>query len=184
MRMGPSVVLGALLLAAMPARAERLPWYRGFYTRLGVRDSYGVQEPFNTWAALAFGLGYRLERDGWGLDGSILNLQYDPEEGLHTAARAIGYAELTRWTRAEAWIGAGLSYGWIKGTVDQAIAKRRGRGAQAELVAGVELPRALRVRAFVQGTLTAPMYNLYDLYLSRDSTVYVFALELAFGIRL
>lgn len=165
------------------AHAEQLPWYRGFYTRVGLRDVFGVQEPLHAWAALAFGFGYRFDRRCWGLDASALNVGYDPEEGMHTAGRVIGYASLERWTRSPVWIGAGLSYGWIKGTVDQAIPKRRGQGWQTETVVGFELPRALRVRLFAQGTLTAPLYVMRDGYRSRDSVLYTYALEAALGVR-
>ena len=92
-------------------------------------------------------------------------------------------SDLERWTRADTWIGAGLSYGWIKGTVDQPIAKRKGDGFQAELIAGGELPREMRVRLFVQTTLTLPLYNLYDNYHSFDSYLYVYAFEVALGVR-
>ncbi|HUS32227.1 MAG TPA: hypothetical protein VMZ53_27190 [Kofleriaceae bacterium] len=177
------VVVLALVLATSTARAERLRWYRGFYTRIGVRDSYGMQEPFHAWAAFAFGIGYRYDRERWGIDASALNLQYDKEEGLHTAVRIVPYASLTRWTKAETWAGAGLSIGWLKGTVDQAIPKRKGDGLQAELIAGGELPREMRVRLFVQSTLTLPLYQLYDTNHSRDSTVYVYAFEIALGVR-
>lgn len=173
-----------LLALGGDAFAERVPWYRGFYTRVGVRDSYGVEEPFHAWAAFAFGFGYRFTRDAWGIDGSVLDVQFDPEEGLHTAARVVGYVNLGRWTRLDAWIGGGLSYGWLKGTVDQAIPKRRGEGVQGELVAGLELPREMRVRLFAQFTATLPFYNLYDTtYHARDSVLYVYALEAALGVR-
>jgi hypothetical protein len=172
-----------LVLATSTAHAERLPWYRGFYTRIGVRDSYGMQETFHAWAAFAFGVGYRFNRERWGVDASALNFQYDKEEGLHTAGRIVPYLNLERWTRADTWVGAGLSYGWLKGTVDQPIPKRRGEGLQAELIAGGELPREMRVRLFVQSTLTMPIYNLYDIYHSFDSTVYVYSFEIALGVR-
>jgi len=180
--------LFVLVLAAVapvaPAHAEpALRWYRGFYTRVGIRDTYGVQEPFHAWAAAAFGVGYRFNRDCWGIDLSVLNLQYDPEEGMHTAVRLVPYAGLRRWTRIDLWIGAGVSYGWVKGTVDQAIAKRRGDGMQAEGILGIELPRTLYVRTFVQATVTVPLYHLRDLYLSRDSTLDVVAVEGSFGLR-
>ena len=86
-------------------------------------------------------------------------------------------------TAYDIWLGTGLSYGWVKGTVDEAIAKRRGEGWQAELVGGIELPRELRVRLFVQGTLTFPLYSLRDMYRSRDSVLYVYAAEASLGIR-
>ena len=71
-----------------------------------------------------------------------------------------------------------------EGTVDQAIAKRRGVGAQGELIAGVELPRELRVRLFAQLTATLPFYELYDTtYHARDSATYVYAFEAALGVR-
>ena len=168
---------------ATPARAERVPWYRGFYTRIGIRDSIGAQEPFHAWAAFAFGIGYRYSHGVWGIDASALNLQFDPEEGLHTAGRIVALVNFERWTHADLWLGAGLSYGWVKGTVDQAIAKRRGEGWQSEIIAGGELPRALVARLFVQGTLTLPLYNTYDIYKSRDSELYVYAVELALGVR-
>jgi hypothetical protein len=172
-----------VLALASVASAETLPWYRGFYTRVGVRDSFGVQEPIHAWAAFAFGIGYRYDNGCWGLDASAFNYQYDPEEGLHTAGRLLAFQSLQHWTRADIWVGAGLSFGWLKGTVDQAIAKRRGEGFQTEAVIGVELPRALRVRLFVQGTLTAPLYYLRDIYRSRDSDLYVYAFEAALGVR-
>jgi hypothetical protein len=112
-----------------------------------------------------------------------LNLQFDPEEGLHTIARLVPYVSFERWTRADLWFGAGVSYGWVKGTVDQAIAKRKGQGVQLEAIAGVELPRTLRIRPFVQGTFTMPLYELRDPYRSRDSIMSVIAIELALGIR-
>jgi hypothetical protein len=177
------VVALVLILATSSARGERLPWYRGFYTRVGVRDSFGAQETFHAWAAFAFGIGYRHDREQWGIDASALNLQYDKEEGLHTAVRVVPYLKLDRWTRADTWIGAGLSYGWLKGTVDEPIPKRRGQGFQAEVIAGGELPREMRARLFVQTTLTLPLYNLYDNYHSFDSTVYVYAFEVALGVR-
>jgi hypothetical protein len=173
-----------LLLGAAAARAETVPWYRGFYTRIGVRDSYGIQEPFHAWAAFSFGVGFRFTRAQWGIDGSVLNVQYDPEEGMHTAVRVLPYLNLERWVCVDAWIGAGLSYGSVQGTVDEAIAKRRGNGLQGELIGGVELPRALRARLFVQGALTLPLYNLRDpVYMARDSALYVYALEAALGVR-
>jgi len=171
-----------VLCASAPARAEiARPWYRGFYAGVGVRDSFSPEEPFHAWAALSYRLGYRFARPAWGLDGSILNFQADFEEGLHTVARLVPYATFTRWTRLETWLGAGLSYGWIQGTVDRAIAKRRGEGLQAELVGGVELP--IKLRCFLQGTVTFPFYDTYNLYRSKDSDVYVYALELAIGVR-
>lgn len=167
-----------LLLLTGTAHAD-LPWYRGFYTRVGVRDSFGVQDSFHAWAAFSFGLGYRYERAWWGVDGSVLNMQYDPEEGLHTPVRIVPYV-----TWRNLWAGAGLSYGWIKGTVYEPLPKRRGYGVQSELVVGIEAPRALLVRLFVQGTLTAPLYHLYEpQYHSHDSSLYVYALEGAVGIR-
>lgn len=173
-----------LLISTSTAWAEPIePWYRGFYARVGVRDTYGVQEPFHAWAALAVGVGYRFNRDCWGIDASVLNLQYDPEEGMHTAARIVPYVGFRRWTVIDLWTGAGLSYGWVKGTVDQAIAKRKGDGFQAEWILGVELPRTVYVRTFVQFTLTVPLYHLRDLYRSRDSTVDVVAAEGSFGVR-
>jgi hypothetical protein len=179
-------VLAALvvLACASDAAAERMPWYRGFYTRVGVRDSYGVEEPFHAWAAFAFGLGYRFDRQTWGIDGSVLNIQFDPEEGLHTAVRVVPYVTFTRWTRVETWLGAGLSYGWVKGTVDEAIAKRRGQGWQCDAILGAELPREIRVRMFVQLAATLPFYTLYDTtYMARDSALHVYALEMALGVR-
>jgi hypothetical protein len=181
--MRSGLVLLALFALAGTARGERMPWYRGFYTRVGIRDSFGVQEPFHAWAALAFGLGYRFDRGVWGLDGSVLNLQSDPEEGMHTLARIAPYVSLAQWTRIDVWLGTGLSYGWVKGTVDEAIAKRHGEGWQAELVGGIDLPRELRVRLFVQGTLTFPLYSLRDMYQSRDSVLYVYAAEASLGVR-
>jgi hypothetical protein len=178
-----AVVAAALALCTSAASAEPLPWYRGVYTRIGWRDSIGIQERFHAWAAFAFGLGYRLERGWWGVDVSVLNLQHDLEEGLHTLGRVVPYLSFERWTRADLWLGAGLSYGWVKGTVDQAIAKRKGEGIQLEVIAGGELPRALRARLFVQGTLTVPLYELRDPYLSRDSVLDVIALEVALGVR-
>lgn len=173
-----------VLLASGDARAERVRWYRGFYTRIGVRDSYGVEEPFHAWAAFSFGLGYRYTRERWGIDGSVLNVQYDPEEGMHTAVRVLPYFNLRPWICPDIWVGAGISYGWIKGTVDEAIAKRRGQGWQGELVVGGELPRQLRARLFVQVTATLPFYRLYDTtYMARDSALYVYALEAALGVR-
>lgn len=177
------MILACLLLASSAHAEEPHAWYRGFYTRVGVRDTYGVQEPFHAWAGAAFGLGYRFDRERWGIDGSVLNIQYDPEEGMHTAARIVAYADFQRWLRADIWFGGGLSYGWVKGTVDQAIAKRRGQGVQSETILGVELPRALRVRMFMQFTLTIPLYELRDIYMSRDSTLDVVAIEGAVGVR-
>jgi hypothetical protein len=175
--------LALVLALARSTSAETLPWYRGFYTRIGLRDSFGVQEPFHAWAAFAFGVGYRYDNGCWGLDASALNVQYDTEEGMHTAGRLVAFQSLKYWTRADIWVGAGLSYGWVKGTVDQAIAKRRGEGVQTEAVVGVELPRSLRVRLFAQATLTAPLYYTRDIYRSRDSTLYVSAFETALGVR-
>jgi hypothetical protein len=179
------LLLVALLIAsATPAAAEpAMPWYRGFYTRVGARDSYGVQEPFHAWAAASFGLGYRFNRACWGVDVSVANLQFDPEEGMHTLARVVPYQGLQQWTAIDMWIGAGLSYGWVKGTVDQTIPKRRGEGFQAEAIVGIEMPRTIRVRTFVQFTLTVPLYHLRDNYRSRDSTLEVVALEGAYGVR-
>ncbi len=178
-----ALVAITLVALAGTARGEQLPWYRGFYTRVGVRNSWGVQEPFHNWAAFAFGLGYRFDRGVWGIDGSVLDIQWDPEEGMHTIARVVPYVSLAQWTRIDIWLGSGLSYGWLKGTVDQAIPKRRGEGFQAEAIAGVELPRELRVRLFAQGTLTFPLYQVRDLQLSLDSALYVFAGEVALGVR-
>ena len=178
------LALVVVATATAPAAAEPvLPWYRGFYTRLGVRDTYGVQEPFHAWAALAFGAGYRFNRDCWGLDLSVLNLQFDPEEGMHTLARLVAYQGLRHWTVLDLWVGGGLSFGWVKGTVDQAIPKRRGEGVQAEAVLGVEMPRTIGVRTFVQATLTVPLYHLRDNYRSRDSTLDVVGVEGSFGLR-
>lgn len=166
------------------AQAERVPWYRGFYTRVGVRDSYAAEERFHAWAAFAFGFGHRYTREAWGIDASVLNFQFDPEEGLHTVVRAIGYVNLGRWTRIDSWLGGGVSYGWLKGTVDQPIPKRRGEGMQGELAFGIELPREMRVRLFTQLTATLPFYYLYDTtYHARDSALYVYALEVALGVR-
>lgn len=178
------VTTSVLVLAVGDAHAERVCWYRGFYTRLGVRDSIGVEEPFHAWAAPSFGIGYRYTRQLWGIDGSVLNFQYDPEEGMHTLARVVPYLNFERWTRADLWIGAGLSYGWVKGTVDEAIAKRRGEGWQGELIVGGEMPRQIRVRMFAQFTATLPLYYLRDTtYMARDSALYVYALEGALGVR-
>jgi hypothetical protein len=174
------VVLGT---ASGAAAEPRMPWYRGFYNRFGIRDTYGVQEPFHAWAAVAFGLGYRFDRDVWGIDTSVLDVQYDPEEGMHTAVRIVPYIGFHRWTCVDFWAGAGLSFGWVKGTVDQAIPKRRGDGFQAEAQLGLELPRTLYVRTFVQLTLTVPLYHLRDNYRSLDSTLDVYALEASVGIR-
>lgn len=173
------VALGTSSVHAEPPMA----WYRGFYTRFGIRDTYGVQEPFHAWAAVAFGLGYRVDRDVWGVDISVLDVQYDPEEGMHTAARVVPYVGFHRWTCIDFWAGAGLSFGWVKGTVDQAIPKRKGNGFQTEAMLGIELPRTLYVRTFVQLNVTVPLYHLRDIYRSRDSTVDVYALEAAFGVR-
>jgi hypothetical protein len=181
--MSRALAVAIVLALAADASAERMPWYRGFYTRVGIRDAFGAQEPFHAWAAFAFGIGYRYTRGLWGIDASVLNVQFDPEEGLHTAARIVPYVNVERWIAADAWLGAGISVGWLKGTVDQAIAKRRGEGLQGEVIAGVELPRQLRVRLFVQATLTLPFYNLYDIYKSRDSELYVYAFEGALGVR-
>lgn len=168
----------ALLLLTSTAHAD-LPWYRGFYTRVGVRDQYGVEESFHAWAAFSFGLGYRYERSWWGIDGSVLNMQYDPEEGLHTPVRILPYL-----TTHRLWAGIGLSYGWTKGTVYEPLPKRRGYGMQSELIVGAELPEALLVRMFAQLALTAPLYNLHEpQYDSHDSTLYVYSLEGALGIR-
>jgi hypothetical protein len=172
------------LLASTPAHAEPIkPWYRGFYTRIGVRDSYGVQAVFHAWAAFAFGFGYRYNRDCWGLDFSVANVQFDPEEGMHTAARVVAYQSFRHWLPVDLWAGGGLSYGWVKGTVAEAIAKRKGEGFQAEGQLGLELPRALRVRMFLQFTVTVPLYHLRDIYKSRDSTLDVWAAEAALGVR-
>jgi hypothetical protein len=178
-------VLLVLALLAAPAHAEEVkPWYRGFYTRVGVRDTYGFQEPFHAWAALSFGLGYRFNRDCWGVDLLLANIQFDPEEGMHTLAKITGYQGLRHWTVIDLWVGGGLSYGWVKGTVDQAIPKRRGEGWQAEAVVGIELPRSIKLRTFVQATLTLPIFELRDTtYMARDSTINVWALEAAYGIR-
>lgn len=168
-------VLVIVLLLTATAHAER-PWYRNFYIRAGVRDSYGVQESFHAWAAISFGVGYRYERRWWGIDGSVLNMQFDPEEGLHTPVRVVPYV-----TWHQLWAGAGLSYGWIKGTVYEPLPKRRGYGVQSELMLGGDLPVA---RWFLQSTLTAPIYNLYEpQYRSRDSALYVYAVEVALGTR-
>jgi hypothetical protein len=35
----------------------------------------------------------------------------------------------------------------------------------------------------IQSTLTLPIYNLWDTYHSRDSTIYVYAFEIALGVR-
>jgi hypothetical protein len=183
--MRPRWYVVALVLAlSAPAHAERLPWYRGFYARAGLRDSYGVYERLHAWAAVSYGVGYRFDRELWGIDVSAFNLQYDPEEGMHTIGRIVPYIDLGRWTRAHVWLGAGLSYGWVKGTVDEAIAKRRGEGWQAEGILGVELPRALRIRLFAQLAFTAPLYYLHDtIYDARDSALYAVAAEAALGVR-
>ena len=173
-----------VIALAGTAAAEPLPWYRGFYTRIGVRDSFGVEERFHAWTAFAFGIGYRFSRATWGIDGSVLNVQWDPEEGMHEAVRVLPYVTFTKWTGVETWFGAGLSYGWIKGTVDQAIPKRRGEGLQCDVTLGVELPRRIRVRTFAQLAGTLPFYQLYDTtYMARDSALYVYALEVALGVR-
>ncbi len=178
------IVVLALLLATGAAEAEPTRrWYRGFYARIGVRDTYGVQEPFHAWAAVAFGLGYRFNRDTWGIDSSVANLQFDPEEGMHTLARIVPYVGLRRWTVVDLWVGAGLSFGWTKGTVDQAIAKRKGQGMQAEAILGIDLPPALWVRSFAQLTVTLPLYELRDIYRSRDSTLDVVAVEASLRLR-
>ena len=143
-----------------------------------------AEQPFHAWAAFAFGFGYRYDRHTWGIDGSVLNIQFDPEEGLHTAVRVVPYVTFTRWTHLETWLGAGVSYGWIKGTVDEAIPKRRGQGLQCDAIAGIELPRELWVRMFTQFTVTLPFYELHDtVYMARDSAIYVYALEVSLGVR-
>jgi len=177
------MVCVALAQSSVAYAEPSMPWYRGFYTRVGIRDTYGVQETFHAWAAVAFGVGYKLDRDIWGIDASVLDIQYDPEEGMHTAVRVVPYIGFHRWTCVDFWAGAGLSYGWVKGTVDQAIAKRKGDGFQAEAMLGIELPRTIKVRTFVQANLTVPLYHLRDIYRSRDSTLDVIALEAAFGVR-
>jgi hypothetical protein len=169
-----------LLVAASPAAAAPAhPWWQQFYTRVGIRDVSGI----HAWAGASFGLGYRLERGAWGIDGSVLNLQYDPAEGLHTLARIGPYLDFRHFVPVDLWFGAALSYGWCKGTVDEPIPRRTGRGAQLDFLLGYELPPLLRIRSFLQLALTAPLYRLYDTYRSSDSPVYVVAYEAAVGLR-
>jgi hypothetical protein len=177
-----AAVVVAIATASLPAaRAEAPgPWYRGFYTQVGIRRSFGVQEVFHVWTGVPLGLGHRLDRGDWGVDCLVLNLQLDPGEGQQTAVRLLPYRELGQ----RSWLGAGLSYGWNSGTVDRALSARRGHGLQAELAAGVELPRQLRLRLFVQATLTAPLYELRDVYRSHDSRLYVYSLDASLGVRL
>ena len=52
-----------------------------------IRDSAGMQESFHAWAAFSYGIGYRYQRGRWGLDTSVFDYQYDPEEGMHSLVR-------------------------------------------------------------------------------------------------
>jgi hypothetical protein len=165
------------------ARAEDAPrpWWQTFYARVGQRDLVGV----NAWSARTIGLGWRLERRGWGVDVSVANLQYGGthDEGLDTAATVLAYVDGARWLGPHVWLGGGLSYGWSRGYVDAFLPRRTGHGFQAEAVLGYELPRAAYVPLFVQASLTVPLYQLYDRYRSTGSDVYALGVEAAMGVR-
>lgn len=178
------VVAAAAIASPRPARGDDgLAWYRGFYTRVGGREVVGKDQVVHAWAALSFGLGYRYDRGWWGVDASVLNLQYDPVEGLHTIARVMPVVNLPRVVQVSPWLGVGLSYGWIDATVDRPIPERGGQGLQVDAIVGLELPRALRARLFVHGALTLPLYNLYDSLRSTDSRTYAYGVEGALGVR-
>jgi hypothetical protein len=181
-----TVAVAAAVTCAHAAAAvadDGMQWYRGFYSRVGWRDSRGAGQRFHTWAAPSFGVGYRHERCGWGVDGSVLNVQYHLGDGLQTIARILPYVVLPRALRVDAWLGAGLSFGVLQGTVDKPLPEREGLGLQVDAVLGVELPRSLRVRMFVQGAVTLPVYFLYDSLESTDSRTYAYAFEAAVGVR-
>jgi hypothetical protein len=180
-----AVVLVLLLAGAGHARAtegtERDPaWWQSFYARVGRRDLLGL----HAYAGNTIGLGYRFARGAWGVDGSILNVQYGgTHEGLETAATLLGVVDAAPLLGADVWLGLGASYGWSSGYVDTILPRRSGHGIQLEAVLGYELPRALRVPLFVQAALTAPLYRLYDVYRSTGSPVYALGIEAAAGVR-
>ena len=181
-----------------PSAPRRRPWYRSFYARVGRRDVYplptescrfdGISTRYgpgclHAYVGLSYGFGYRLERRGWGVDASVLNLQLDVTQGLHTLTKVVGYVQRQHGRLEGLWLGAGASVGWIRGVVYAAIAKRRGYGAHGEVVVGYELPPVKRVRTFAHLALTVPLYRLDNTYHSSDSTVYVVGIETAFGVR-
>ena len=143
------------------------------YARLGYGGIFGDR----SYGAPAFGLGYRVELDSFGIDVSFFNMQVNTSNsyyGSSNGATAGSYLKLevlhflNPTANAAKYVGGGVSWGSTEfgrnGGVGSGGTNFRsnwhGSGLQGELTAGYEFPRASTLRLFVQADAVLPFYKV------------------------
>jgi hypothetical protein len=137
------------------------------YARLGYGGIFGDR----TYGGPSAGvIGYRRERDAFGIDVSFFNLQYQPSNRSYgyspqgTAGMAGSWLKLeflnfhTPFADRSRYLGAGLS--WSSANLDNGSKSWRGSGLQGELTAGYELGRTSTIRVLIQADAGLPFYKL------------------------
>lgn len=142
-----------------------------WYFRLG----YGMIFADQTVGGPSLGwFGYRRELDSFGIDVSLLNMQYKSSDhssyyypyyyDTGTSSNSGTWMKLMflRFTKPKSdrspYFGGGLS--WSTATVDTDNAHWHGDGLQGEITGGFELGRASSIRAFLQTDVGLPFYTL------------------------
>jgi hypothetical protein len=169
------VLVIALVLAAASTAEASPAWWQQFYVYAGYREVDGLDRA----SGRTLAIGYREERDGWGLDLAALDHVDGLDEGLHQLLRFSAYG---KWRNL--WLGGGLSYSVLDGWTQTAVPHRSGQGIGVDVIGGVDLPGWKFVRPFIQLDVTVPTFGAYDRYGSTDTMERAIGIEIAFGLRL
>ena len=177
------MIRALVLVAALAstASADTPRWWQQFYVTGGGRTVLGLND---TASSTAFGLGYRAERAAWGIDVAAVDLQTGLSEGMHTIGRVTAYGELMETSAMSLWLGAGASYGIVRGWTNSDVPERTVRGLQWSVAFGGDLARHAGMAPFIELVIDAPLFPARDMYRSMDSGQRVIGVELALGVRL
>jgi hypothetical protein len=138
------------------------------YARIGygrVLGEGGAADP-------VIGFGARARNDRFGLDISFLNVSPSARGvGVAPGATAVSLLKIEALyflgpaAHTSVYLGGGVSWGSVSGydstpsSSSSSPSNWNGSGMQGELTAGYELPRAGRLRVFVQTDATLPFYR-------------------------
>ena len=179
---GPGIVDRTNVSSTQAAAPNRVHSDSLLYARLGYGGVFGDR----TYTGPSVGmLGYRRERDSFGIDVSFFNFQYKSSDRSYAYAPGGSSGSTGSWLKLEflhfmsprasssPYIGSGLS--WNTANLDNGSRSWSGSGLQGELTAGYEMGRASSIRVFFQADAGLPFYKLRsDPYLYAAAYPYVY----------